>query len=260
VSGLPSGWVSATLQDLAAVEPRSITDGPFGSNLKTAHYTNAGPRVIRLQNIGDGVFLDEQAHISQEHFNALLSHSVRPNDLLIAGMGETLPRACLAPKELGDAIVKADCFRVRLHPTIQPGYVCAVLNSPLVRSAASKRISGVGRPRLNLKKLREVRVPVPPAAEQKRIVAAVEEQFSRMDVGVVALERVIGALTNTQAGRVGRLRSAILSTAVSGKLVPQDPSDEPASVLLERIAQERLSSRGHKPTKARRQRRRKATA
>jgi len=260
MSGLPPGWVLATLQDLAAVEPRSITDGPFGSNLKTAHYTNSGPRVIRLQNIGDGIFLDEHAHISQEHFNALLSHSVRPNDLLIAGMGEILPRACLAPKALGDAIVKADCFRVRLHPKIEPGYVCAVINSPPVRNAASQLISGVGRPRLNLKKVREVQVPVPPAAEQKRIVAAIEEQFSRMDIALVALERVIGSLTSTQVGRVGRLRSAILSTVVSGKLVPQGSRDEPASILLERIAEERASSNGHKPTKARGQRRRTVKA
>src|SRR5271167_4022418 len=117
---LPLGWAWATVQDLAAPEPRAITDGPFGSNLKTAHYTHAGPRVIRLQNIGDGVFLDEKAHISQEHFAALSSHAVRPDDVLVAGMGETLPRACLAPRSLGDAIVKADCFRVRLHGEMQP--------------------------------------------------------------------------------------------------------------------------------------------
>ena len=71
MTGLPRSWVRVTVEGLAANEPASLTDGPFGSNLKTSHYTQEGPRVIRLQNIGDGVFLDERAHISEEHFNRL---------------------------------------------------------------------------------------------------------------------------------------------------------------------------------------------
>jgi type I restriction enzyme S subunit len=70
----------------------SITDGPFGSNLKTEHYTDSGPRVIRLQNIGDGVFVDAVAHISAEHFETLRKHEVFGGDLVIAALGETLPR------------------------------------------------------------------------------------------------------------------------------------------------------------------------
>ena len=53
---LPVGWCWVTVQQLAADEPNSITDGPFGSNLKTEHYTSTGPRVIRLQNIGEREF------------------------------------------------------------------------------------------------------------------------------------------------------------------------------------------------------------
>src|SRR5207247_739912 len=68
---LAAGWAWATVEQLAAPEPNSITDGPFGSNLKTKHYTDSGPRVIRLQNIGDGVYVDEEAHISQAHFQRL---------------------------------------------------------------------------------------------------------------------------------------------------------------------------------------------
>jgi type I restriction enzyme, S subunit len=92
---LPEGWTWVTLEQLASFQANSITDGPFGSNLKTEHYTNVGPRVIRLQNIGDGVFNDVAAHISQEHFEKLLKHRVKPNDIVIAALGETLPRACI---------------------------------------------------------------------------------------------------------------------------------------------------------------------
>ena len=78
---LPEGWAWAKLEELAANEPNSITDGPFGSNLKTSHYTDQGPRVVRLQNIGDGKFINEYAHISQEHFENLSKHQVHAGDL-----------------------------------------------------------------------------------------------------------------------------------------------------------------------------------
>ncbi len=73
---LPAGWVWASIEQIAAHEPNSITDGPFGSKLKTEHYTEAGPRVIRLQNIGAGIFHNEYAHISEEHFQSLRKHQV----------------------------------------------------------------------------------------------------------------------------------------------------------------------------------------
>jgi type I restriction enzyme, S subunit len=181
MSDLPKGWVTARLDELLAPEPAAITDGPFGSNLKTEHYQDSGPRVIRLQNIGDGAFRDERAHISVERFQALGKHEARAGDIIVAALGETLPRACLVPPGLGPAIVKADCIRVRLHPEMDARFVSAMLNSPPVRKDATAQISGVGRPRLNLAKIRSIRLPVPPVKEQERIVAAIEVQFSRLD-------------------------------------------------------------------------------
>jgi len=120
---IPEGWIWATIVQLAAIEPNAITDGPFGSNLKTEHYTNYGPRVIRLQNIGEGYFTDEKAHISDAHFARLQKHRVFGNDLVIAGLGEKPPRACLIPPSLGPAIVKADCIRFKPHEDIVPKYM-----------------------------------------------------------------------------------------------------------------------------------------
>ena len=92
---LPNDWEWEAIAELAADEVRAITDGPFGSNLKTSHYTDSGPRVIRLQNIGEGEFLDERAHISQAHFDRLRAHEAKPSDVVVASLGDTLPRACL---------------------------------------------------------------------------------------------------------------------------------------------------------------------
>lgn len=184
---LPPGWEWVQLQDIAAAEPRAITDGPFGSNLKTAHYTDDGPRVIRLQNIGDGVFKSEDAHIAQEHYESLERHAVRAGDLIVASLGEVLPRACLVPDWVPPAIVKADCIRVRLHSGVNAAYVNYALQLPRLRQATAANIKGVGRPRLGMQRIKELSIPLAPRAEQDRIVAAVDEHSSHLDAAETAL-------------------------------------------------------------------------
>lgn len=208
---LPAGWCWATVEQLAAHEPNSITDGPFGSNLKTEHYTSEGPRVVRLQNIGDGFFRDEEAHISAEHFARLTRHQIFANDVIIAALGDEAPRACLVPPTLGPAIVKADCIRFKPHHHLMdPRYANFALNSKVVKAQGARIIHGIGRPRLNQQEIRNLCLPVPPLAEQARIVAEVERRLS-----------VVGQLAGTVAAnvaRAGRLRQAVLKAAFEGRL------------------------------------------
>lgn len=208
---LPSGWQSVALEDLQAAQPRAITDGPFGSHLTSAHYTEQGPRVVRLQNIGDGRFVDAHAHISQQHFESLRAHEVLPGDLLVASLGEEPPRACLAPSTLGQAIVKADCVRVRLAPSVDPRWVMYALQTPRVRHWATERMYGVGRPRLGLKTIRAIPVPLPPLVEQRRIVEILEDHLSRLDVAT--------ALMRESARRLRSMEAAAMSATRAGKAV-----------------------------------------
>jgi type I restriction enzyme S subunit len=199
VTDLPPGWKWARLDDLAEPVRGALTDGPFGSNLKTEHYTESGPRVLRLQNVGDGVFHDAFAHISQERYDNLTKHHARAGDVLIAALGEELPRACLLPEGIGSALVKADVFRLRTRPDVNARFVVAMLNSPQVRAVAASQISGVGRPRLNLAKTRLLRVPLPPRDEQDRIVAAIEARESQLSNGVDLLMRARARIRTLRA-------------------------------------------------------------
>lgn len=243
ISDLPAlseGWAWATIAGLAAPDSNSITDGPFGSNLKTEHYKSEGPRVIRLQNIGGGIFIDVMAHIKQSHFEKLQKHRIFAGDLVIAAFGDNPPRSCVIPESVGPAIVKADCIRFKPHQEISASYMNTVLNSEPVRARAKHMVHGVGRPRLNLGEIKSIPLPIPPLSEQKRIVAEVERRLSVAD----ELESVLSA--NLQ--RAERLRQSILQQAFSGKLVSQDPDDEPASVLLGRITTGRASAVSQKKT------------
>lgn len=207
---LPEGWCWATVEQLASPAANSITDGPFGSNLKTEHYTEEGPRVIRLQNIKDGFFADEYAHISAERYSQLKKHHVMAGDIVIAGLGENPPRSCIIPSFVGPAIVKADCIRFRPHDNLSSRFLNSTLNAEPTRQRMKSIVHGVGRPRLNLDEIRSIVLPVPPNAEQERGAIEVERRLSVID----ALDATVSA--NLQ--RAARLRQAILQRAFSGEL------------------------------------------
>jgi type I restriction enzyme, S subunit len=112
---IPAHWDCLALARVTL----SRCDGPFGSGLKSEHYSNEGVRVVRLQNIGWAEFsASDHAYIDEAYARELGDHSVLAGDLLIAGLGDEghpVGRACVAPSGIEPAMVKADCFRFRLN-------------------------------------------------------------------------------------------------------------------------------------------------
>lgn len=185
----------------------SFRDGPFGSNLKTAHYSESGARVIRLQNIGTGRFLDDdKAFIPLAHYETIKAHSAAAGDVLVAALGDDRTRApgraCLVPDLDGPAVVKADCFRVRLAGSkINAAYIAHYLNSPRTRAKMLESTRGATRPRINLATLRAVEIPAAPIQAQQDIVDhlddvanAIQSANDALRVQFAALEALPGAL------------------------------------------------------------------
>ena len=242
--GLPEGWVWASVDQCSAFEDAAITDGPFGSNLKSAHYTESGPRVIRLKNIGEGIFIDAKAHISEDHYLSLKKHAVEAEDIVVAMLGEDLPRSCLIPEGIAPGIVKADCARIRVKSDmLLPAFLNTCLNSQNTKQRVSSLIKGIGRPRINLQHIRGICIPLPPMAEQAQIVSIISDAFDKVDCQV---ESIQFSLKQSAAQRKN-----ILKSAFSGQLVAQDPSDEPASLLLERIRAKRAAQSAHDKSRQR---------
>ena len=206
---IPAHWCCLALGRVTL----SRCDGPFGSGIKSQHYSADGVRVVRLQNIGAANFVNlDQAFVSEVHAEALGDHSVFEGDLLIAGLGDDarpVGRACVAPAGLGKAIVKADCFRFRLDQRRAiPRFAAYQLSASAV-SASGFFVTGSTRLRTNLTMTTAKKIALPPISEQRSIVDYLDREMGKFDAMTVKLGEAIN--------RLKELRNALISAAVTGK-------------------------------------------
>lgn len=151
--------------------------------------------------------------------------SVRKGDLVICEGGEPGRAAVWSASE--SMVIQKALHRVRLENEISPHYLAYRLASDAGSGNLERYFTGSTIKHFTGQSLNSYAFPLPPTAEQHRIVAEVERRLSV----VVEVEAAVDA----NLARAERLRQAILKRAFEGRLVPQDPDDEPASALLERI-------------------------
>lgn len=161
-----------------------------------------------------------------------IQFEVKVGDLLItrAGPRNRAAVTCLVRSSRPRLIVCDKVYRIRCdHSQVIPSYLEIALNSPPILDELDDMKTGISDSGVNLtqQKFRKIMIPIPPLPSQRQIVDEVEERLSVVTLAEKQIEH--GLL------RAARLRQSILKRAFEGKLVPQDPKDEPASTLLERL-------------------------
>lgn len=152
---------------------------------------------------------------------------IDPGDILLSCSG-SVGRSCVAPPGLDFALVRSVAV---LKPLANMGpFLSTALRSPLLQRQIDEKKSQTAQSNIFQGKIRKLVFPIPPLAEQSRILTEVERRLSVID----ELEATVESNLKRAAG----LRKVILKCAFEGRLVTQDPSDEPASFLLERIRAE----------------------
>ena len=224
---IPAHWICLSMARVT----RSRCDGPFGSGLKSQHYSVDGVRVIRLQNIGGPEFLNsDQVFVDESHADVLGDHSVLQGDLLIAGLGDDahpVGRACVAPEGLDRAMVKADCFRFRLDPEkIVPEFAAYQLSANAL-AASGYLATGSTRSRMNLSTTAARKIALPPVAEQHAIVGFLNCETARISALVTKKEQLIELLQEK--------RIALITNAVTKGLNPDIPVKESGVEWLGKI-------------------------
>ncbi len=218
----PSSWRVTRLGALTAL----ITSGSRGW---AKYYSDTGSLFIRAQNINaDDLNLDEIAFVRLPDRAEGLRTKVQQYDLLVTITGANVTKSALIYNPIEDAYVSQHVALVRLIDVRLSKFLFYSVISPLHgRKQLQSAAYGQGKPGLNLDNIRNVVVGLPPLLEQQEIIRRVAALFQTADV--------VEARYRTAKAYVDRLTPSILAKAFSGELVHQDPNDEPASILLNRI-------------------------
>jgi type I restriction enzyme, S subunit len=175
----------------------SACDGPFGSAIKSNDYVENGARVIRLGNIGINEWRDhDRAFLPVDYWRQLLGHHAKPGDIVMAALGDEgnpVGRTCVIPENLGPALVKADCYRIRFdRERVDPRFLSAFLSSSAGLARAAQVAEGATRPRLTLNKALSLPVPDLPLNEQRLIADFLQARVAIIDALIRKNRSMIG--------------------------------------------------------------------
>lgn len=229
---LPEGWAWGSLQQIAF-----IVGGITKGQKRTADEILRSVPYLRVANVQRG-YLDLSEIKTIEATDAEIRElQLQIGDILFneGGDRDKLGRGWIWEGQVPLCIHQNHVFRARLASTgVLPKFVSHYSNAQgqLYFMAEGKQTTNLAS--INLHKLSRFPIPIPPSTEQRRIVLELDRQISNVGSSE---KTCVGALLHSE-----RLRQSILKHAFQGKLVPQDPNDEPASMLLERIRAERAAT------------------
>ena len=226
---IPKGWAWARLSSVTE-------DVTSGSRDWARYYSSQGDAFLRMGNLSRESFnlrLDKIQRVSLPKNAEGVRTSLRPGDLLFSITAE-IGMLGLIPNDFETAYINQHTARIRFMECERNRYLPFVMLSSYARRFYIDEVHGL-KSSFRLDTIGRLLVPLPPLAEQKRIVAKIEklmslvEEYGKMEDTRIQLDADLPA----------SLEKSILQEAIQGKLVPQDPNDEPASELLKRVAAER---------------------
>lgn len=228
---LPEGWCWARLESFAA-----ILNGDRGKNYpaKSKLRHNGIPFVSAL-NISNGIIvLENMLYMTGEQFSLLRAGFLNKGDTVFCIRG-SLGKHGVFPFDKGAIASSLVIVRPYEMQLVYQQYLNILFDSSLTVLGIQRFNNGTAQPNLAARDFQSFVYPIPPLTEQRRIVEKVDELMPLVE----EYGRLEDAREALDAGLSDRLRKSILQQAIQGRLAPQDPSDEPASALLERVRAER---------------------
>ena len=215
---LPEGWVEATVADIAG----SIRYGYTASASKEP----VGPRMLRITDIQDGRVNWKGVPYCKIENEKLDDFRLSPGNIVFARTGGTVGKSFIIRRVPEDAVFASYLIRISANRNMLPEYLYWFFQSGSYWEQIGLKKGGL-QGNVNATALSALELPIAPLEEQCQIVAEIERVFSEAD-------RLESAIDDGLA-KVETLRQSILKSAFSGRLVPQNPADEPAAALLTRI-------------------------
>ena len=225
---IPSGWKWCRFSSIYW----QLTDGTHS----TPKYTQSGIPFLSVKDMSTGNLSFSNTKFISEKEHKLLSQRCHPckGDLLLSKVGTTgIPLIIDDDREFSIFVSLA---LIKFFPKfIDSSFLITLLNSPLVQMQVKENTRGVGNKNWVLTAISNTLLVIPPLHEQQRIV----EKIGFLNPYIVRYARSESKLSHLNKEIGSNLKNSILQEAIQGKLIPQDPNDEPASVLLQRIKEEK---------------------
>ena len=215
---VPNSWAWTTVNDIS----KSILYGVSESAKAEGKY-----KLLRITDIQDNQVDWENVPYADFNEDKVPSYILHDGDIVFARTGATVGKSYLIKGLRQKSIYASYLIRVQTFDLILPEYVKLFFESGYYWEQIKLGSVGIGQPNVNGTILGNLNIPLPPFTEQKRIVLETERLFSLIDI----IEK---GRTNICAD-IKHVKSKILDLAIQGKLIPQNPADEPASELLRRI-------------------------
>ena len=218
---VPEGWVWCIVTDIT----NKITDGTHNSPINTP---KGDYMYVTAKNIKSfGIILDNITFVSKEVHEEIYSRcNPEEGDILYIKDGATTGIVTINTLKQPFSLLSSVAL-IKPSRAIFNKYILYYLQSSLCYASVRENMKGVGITRITLKQIEQWIIPLPPLSEQYRIVAEIERWFTLID----QIEQGKADLKTA----INQAKNKILDLAIHGKLVPQDPNDEPASELLKRI-------------------------
>lgn len=222
---LPKGWEWVRLDDLSTING--------GYAFKSQNYTNSGVRVIRISDFDEtGFKQDKIVHYeeNEKYDNFIIDNS----DILLAMTGGTVGKSYYVCTSGQKMYVNQRVADIKINKMVSSKYINFLILSPLTQDKISACKNSTND-NISMLDIRSFYVPLPPLAEQQRIVEKLEQILPLIEE-YGKNEEKLSELNKTLPDKI---KQSILQHAVQGKLVPQNPTDETASELLKRIKSEK---------------------
>ncbi|MBF1533405.1 MAG: restriction endonuclease subunit S [Prevotella salivae] len=229
---LPFGWTWCRLNELGIYRK-----GPFGSSLTKSMFVPKSKHSIKVYEQKNAIQKDYRLgeyYISKDKFSEMQSFVTHPSDIIVSCAG-TIGETYFLPQDAPIGIINQALMRVRLYNLDIVDYWQLFFAYILL---IEKDMKGAGSAIKNIPSfeyLKGILVPLPPLQEQKRII----EKYNEVAKFICYYTQQKEKLDLLNDSLYSNIQKSILQEAIQGKLIPQDPNDEPASVLLQRLKEEK---------------------
>ena len=235
---LPKNWGVARLKEICEKNNSSIKRGPFGSSITKSMFVPKGNDTYKVYEQGNAIRRDinyGSYYITKDKFESLSAFQVKPGDIIVSCAG-TIGKTFILPPKIEPGIINQALLKLTLDTSIiDKKFFLLEFESISVQLNLHAKGSAI-KNLASLKYLKnKVDFPLPPLEEQKRIVAKIEKLMPLVDEYAESYNR----LQKIDNEFEDKLKQSVLQYAMEGKLVKQNPSDEPASELIKKIENEK---------------------